>query len=164
MIESPFVREFTMEPQFIKEFSSEHIFDLSEVQVDGHLLLLRNSGGLLNPVTTDLIFAGVLFMELPSMLFGVRITMPCDAKAIEMEKSHTTYQCLNDEFKGEFVYAIASQGKRYHVVASTLWIHVHTLPNGESTLFTFRSDNEERRKEYYSHHLKEWYKIEPTGF
>src|SRR5215207_6863608 len=108
MIESPFVREFTMEPQFLKEFSSEHIFDLSAVQVDGHLLLLRNSGGLLNPVTTDLIFAGVLYMELPSMLFGVRVSMPCDEKAIEMEKSHTTYQCLNDEFKGEFVYAIES--------------------------------------------------------
>jgi hypothetical protein len=161
MIESPFVREFSMEPQYLKEFSSEHIFDISEVEIDGRLLLLRNSAGLPSPVTTDLIFAGVLYIELPSLLFGVRITLPCDEKAVEIEKNHTTYQCLSDEFKGEFVYAIESQGKRYHVVASTLWIHIHTLPNGESTLFTFRADNEERRKDYYSHNLKEWYKIEP---
>jgi hypothetical protein len=162
MIDPHFTKEFSMEPQFIKEFSSEHHFDIWDAQPGGHLLLLRSYGGDHDPVTTDLIFAGVLYVELPSMLYGLRVTLPCDDKAIEIEKSHTTFQCVSDDYKGEFVYAIESQGKRYHVVASTLWIQVHTLPDGQSTLFTFNMyGDEERRKEYYDFHLKEWYKIEP---
>lgn len=163
MINSRFNTEFSMEPQFIKEFISERSFHISDAE-EGGLLLLRDYGGVHDPITTDLIFAGVLHIDLPFMLFGLRITMPCDEKAIEVEKRHTTFQCVSDEFKGEFVYAIESQGKRYHVVASTLWIHVHTLPDGESTLFTFDMyHSQERRKDYFDHHLKEWYKIEPAG-
>lgn len=152
-----------IEPRIVKEFSSERIFDLSDA-VRPNLLLFRNYGGSFNPVTTDLIFAGVLYMEIPSILFGIRITIPCDEKAIEIEKNHTTFQCVADEYKGELVYAIESEGKRFHVVASTLWIHIHTLPSDQSTLFTFDGDgNSELRKVYYSDHLKEWYKLEPVG-
>jgi hypothetical protein len=103
----------------------------------------------------DLIFGGVLYIELPSMLFGIHVTRPCDKISVELEKKHTTYQSAN--YDGEFVYSIESRNTRFNVVASALWIHINTLP--ESSLIPMCKNGFITNEEYYSKYVQEAYKI-----
>jgi hypothetical protein len=141
-----------MKQKLVADFSSERAFDIFDAEAGHHFLLVRSSGGEHN-VNIDLIFGGVLFVELPSSLFGIKISKPCDEKALELEKRFTTYQAA--EYKGEFVYALESQGNRFHIVASALWIHENTLPT--SSLIPMCKDR--KVEEYYANYVKKEYKL-----
>ena len=47
-----------------------------------------------NPINIDLIFRGVIYIEISSALYGISVTKPCDEKSIELEKEHLTYQSV----------------------------------------------------------------------
>ncbi|CAN5683764.1 hypothetical protein BH24ACI1_BH24ACI1_18080 [soil metagenome] len=142
-----------MEKKLITNFSSERTFDIYDADASYHFLLVRSSGGM-HDVNIDLIFGGVLYIELPSLLFGVKVTKPCDEKSVELEKRYTTYQSAN--YEGEYVYSIESGSTRFNVVASALWIHVNSLPT--SSLIPMCEDTNEK-EDYYAKYLKEEYTL-----
>ncbi len=141
-----------MEPILVTDYISDRTFDIYDAEAGYHFLLVRSSGGQHN-VNVDLIFGGVLYVEIPSCLFGIKVSKPCDEKAVELEKRFTTYQSAH--YKGEFVYAIESEGNRFHIVASVLWIHVNTL--AESSLIPMCKEG---KQEYYENYVKKEYKLQ----
>lgn len=146
-----------MKPRIINEYSSERCFDLYDIW-DARCVLLRSQGGSYGGKNIDLIFLGTRYIELPTNLYGLRITKPKDERAINCEKRFAD-DLLLDECDGDFVYCAESDGERYHVIASGLWIQVNTLPNGESSLSILFDSDEEGKRKYYEQYVEEWQKI-----
>jgi hypothetical protein len=144
-----------MEPIWVPEFTSERTFEIFDADAMYSFVLLRSSGGSFSE-NVDLIFAGVLYLEIPSTFSGLTVSVPCDEEAVELEKRFTTYQSANHD--GEFVYAIESGGSRFHVVASTLWIHVNTFPTSSLTPMAH-----EGKEGHYAKHVLEEYRLKPGG-
>jgi hypothetical protein len=147
-----------MKPRIISEYSSERCFDLADVW-DGRCVLLRSQGGSYGGKNIDLIFLGTRYIELPTNLYGLRITKPKDEQAIKCEKRFAD-DLLLDECEGDFVYSVESDGERYHVIASGLWMQVNTLLNGESPLSILFDRDEEGKRKYYEQYVEEWQKVE----
>lgn len=143
-----------MDPTIVAEFLSKRAFTLYDCYIGHQHLLLRSEAGLRTGENVDLIFAAIQYLEIPFLLYGVRITRPRDEQAISLEKKFAA-----KTYDGDFVYAIESQGKRFHVIASTLLIHVNTLPIGISSLTPMCKGELDDQKAYYAQYVKEWYKI-----
>lgn len=146
------------EPIVVTEFKSKRSFWISDARNSD--LVLRSPGGMFNPINIDIIFRAVLYIEMPFSLTGIRVTQPCDQKALELEERFCKYRCVADNYLGELVYAIESDGGRYHVVASTACVHVNTLPEDRLPLWFLEDADSKDEADYFRKYVKEYYRIE----
>src|SRR5262245_37755189 len=130
-----------MEPTYLKEYESPYAFRLYDVFKDN--LLLRCQGGIFLAEDVggdiDLIFLGAEYIELPMLLHGIRISKPRDNLALSIEKKYAPNRL---SVPGDRVYAIESEGNRYHIIASNFWIQVckdHTLESSLIPLSSYRT-------------------------
>lgn len=137
-------------PVRVSEFSSEKIFRLFDYYISHQHMLLRSSAGSGDGENLDLIFGAVQYVEMLSILHGVRITRPTREEAASVEARSGA-----DTNGGVLVYALDSGGRRFYVVASTLWIHKNTLPSLKSSLDHMCSADRAVYKEYYSEYVTE---------
>lgn len=138
-------------PVSVAEFSSERIFSLFDYYVGHQHLLLRSSAGHGGDENLDLIFGAVQYVELPSVLRGVRVTRPGGDEAETVEKRSGA-----DTNGGRLIYALDSGGRRFYVVASTLWIHKNKLPGLKSSLIPMCSTDRAECAEYYADYVTEY--------
>ncbi len=150
-----------MEPKILNEFISEKSFWISDARDSD--LVLRSPGGMFNPINIDILFRAVLYMELPFSLTGIRITQPCDKKAIELEAKFGNLRSVADSFLGELVYVIESEGERYHIVASGAYVHINTLPSDRLPLWFYADNGPMDEDEYFQTYGEEYFKIERTA-
>lgn len=148
-----------MDPVYLKEYSSEKNFLLYEAGVytglSGDMVVFRALGGKFAGASIDLIFLGLVYFEMPNRLRGVRVWRPRDESALQFGNSFAPY--YGDEL-GDKVYAVESEGKRFHVIAANFWVHVHKDFNRVSAL---RPLNDlDARDEYIERYVKDWYKVE----
>jgi hypothetical protein len=146
-----------MKPIVLDAFSSDKCFDCFDVE-DPKFLLLRSRRGMFRPSNTDLIFGAVQHVDLPWSLFGVKVSRPRDEFAIEIEKRYANENYISD-YQGEWAFILESGERRYHVIASALWIHVNTLPSQESSLKYVDEIISGADGPYHMKHVKEYYKV-----
>lgn len=136
-----------MDPIYLKEYTSEKYFVLYEAEVNttlcSDMVVFRAMGGVFAGPSIDLIFLGLDYFEMPNRLRGVRVWRPRDQYALQFGKSSAPHY---GEELGDNVYAIESNGKRYHAVADNIWVHVHRELNRVSALTSFNDLGE--RDEY----------------
>lgn len=124
-----------MDPIFLKESSSEKCFSLYEAGVYtalcGDAVVFRAMGGVLAGPSIDLIFLGLVYFEMPNRLPGARVWRPRDQCALQFGSSFAAH--FGEEL-GDKVYAVESNGKRFHAIAANFWVHVHRELNRVSAL------------------------------
>jgi hypothetical protein len=149
----------SMDPTYLKEYVSPFGFRLYDVF--GDHLLLRCPGGMFLGEDIggdiDLVFLGIEYVELPALLRGVHITKPRDEIAISIE---TKYIPNRTSDPGDRVYAVTSEGNRFHVIATNFWIHILRTHSKESSLPPLFGGNLTERDKYFRERVKEWYKLE----
>src|SRR5262245_37884450 len=122
-----------MEPVYLDKYSSEYAFRLYDY-MDGNVLL-RNPGGLFMGEETggniDLVFLGVDYIAIPTLLRGVEIERTRDEIALLLEKKFLPGSLADP---GDQVYAIYSGGERYNIVARNFWVLVCKDYDKESSL------------------------------
>ena len=148
-----------IDPIVLKEFTSEQHFVLYEAgaftALCGDAVVFRAMGGLFAGPSVDLMFLGLVYFEMPNRLQGVRVWRPRDDRALQFGKSFAAH--YGDEL-GEKVYAVETGGKRFHVIASNFWVHVHRELNRVSALTPL--NDLRARDEYIERYVKDWYKVE----
>jgi len=148
-----------VDPIFLKEFSSEMHFVLYEAgaytALCGDMVVFRAMGGLFAGPSMDLIFLGLDYFEMPNRLQGVRVWRPRDHRALEFGSSFVPQY---GEELADKVYAVESDGKRFHVIAGNFWVHVHREFNRVSALTPLNDLG--ARDEYIERYVKDWYKVE----
>jgi hypothetical protein len=148
-----------MDPVFLKEYSSESSFVLYEAgaytALCGDMVVFRAMGGLMARPGIDLIFLGLVYFEMPNQLRGVRVWRPRDESALQFGSSFAPH--YGDEL-GDKVYAVESNGKRFHAIAANFWVHVHRELNRVSALTAL--NDLDARDEYIERYVKAWYKVE----
>jgi len=148
-----------MDPKYLKEYSSEKHFVLYEAApytgLCGEMVVFRAMGGKFAGPSIDLIFLGLVYFEMPNRLQGVRVWRPRDEGAIQFGKSYAPYY---GEQLGDKVYAVESNGKRFHAIAGNFWVHVHREFNRVSALKPL--NDLDARDEYIERYVKDWYKVE----
>ena len=92
---------------------------------------------------------------MPNELRGVRVGQPRDEAALEFAKS---FARQNAEELVDRVYAVETNGKRFHCIAAKLWVHVHRELNRVSALTPL--NDLDARDAYIQRYVKEWYKVE----
>jgi hypothetical protein len=147
-----------MEPKIVNEYSSEKWFRLYDVW-GARCLLFRSESSMFERKNVDLIFIGTRYIELPTDLCGLRIRKPKDEQAIMCERRFAD-DLLLDECNGDFVYRIESEGERYHIIASGIWVQVNTLPDEESPLRLLFEGDDDGSRGYYEQYVEEWQKVE----
>jgi hypothetical protein len=148
-----------MEPTHLKKYESPYGFRLYDVYE--HAVLLRCKGGMLLGEDTggniDLIFLGVDYIELPMLLRGISISKPRDELALAIENK---YMPPRGSDPGDRIFAIESEGKRFHLIASNFWVQINKKAVEESSLIPLLSNNLAERDAYMLEQVKEWYKLE----
>jgi hypothetical protein len=148
-----------MEPIVLKEYSSENRFVLYEAgaftPLCSDVVVFRAMGGMFAGPSIDLIFLGLNYFEMPNQLRGVRVWRPRDEGALEFGRSFAPHHGAE---LGDRVYAVESNGKRFHVIAAKFWVHLHRTPNRTSALTSL--NDLDARDEYIQRYVKEWYKVE----
>ena len=104
--------------------------------------------------TVDIMFLGAIYIELPTHIKGLKVTKPKD----NLSKNYAEKYDKGFNFD-ERVYAIESNGNRYHVVASNLWIHVHKKRISELPIKHFISQDLDSYNNYLSKYVQDWIKI-----
>ena len=148
-----------MDPRYLKEYSAEKLFHLYEAalytDLCGEMVVFRAMGGMFAGPSIDLIFAGVIYFEMPNQLRGARVWRPRDEGALEFGNTFSPHY---GEQLGDKVYAVESNGKRFHAIAGNFWVHVHREPNRVSALKAL--NDLDARDEYIERYVKDWYKVE----
>ena len=143
----------------MNEYSSDKCFDLYEAgtytPLCGDVVVFRAMGGMFTGPSIDLIFLGLDYFEMPNRLRGVRVWRPRDERALEFGRSFGPYY---GEELGEKVYAVESNGKRFHAIAAKCWIQVHRELNRDGALTPLNDIG--GRDAYIERYVKEWYKVE----
>ena len=147
-----------MDPIFLKEYSSEKRFVLYEAgaytALCGDVVVFRALGGAFAGSSIDLIFLGLVYFEMPNLLQGVRVWQPRDESALQFGRSFAPQY---GEELGDKVYAVESNGKRFHAIAANFWVHVHRALNRVSALTPL--NDLDARDEYLERYVKDWYKV-----
>jgi hypothetical protein len=108
----------------------------------------------------DLIFLSTDYIEIPFRLHGLRVTRPRDEAAIQCYRSfNPNPKEVFDLPEGWRVFAIESEGKRFHIISGKMWVLVHDDLNEGSSIPPMLKDLD-KREEYLARHVKEWYKLE----
>lgn len=148
-----------MNPTILKEYSSDKRFILYEAApytpLFGEAVVFRAMGGMLAGPSMDLIFLGVHYFELPNQLSGVRVWRPRDDEALQFGRSFAP------DYSGELadrVYGVEVNGKRFHVIATGFWVHLHRELNRSSALTQL--NDLDARDAYIQRYVKEWFKVE----
>jgi hypothetical protein len=150
-----------IEPIPISEYSSPRSFHLFDASWGGGCVLLHGFGGMYLGDAIDLIFLSTDYIQVPTELRGVTVTQPCDELAVECERMFGQRRRL-EEPEGRRVFAVESEGQRFHVIASKLWVMVRTH-NGKSSLPTLFDDDSAVRDGFINGQVKEWYKMTALG-
>jgi hypothetical protein len=150
-----------MEPTTVSEYSAPRRFHLFDALWGSGCVLLHGFGGMFVGDAIDLIFLGTDYIQLPTRLDGVAVTQPRDAPAVECEKEFGTSR-RGETPQGRRVFAIESEGRRFHVVAAKLWVMTRTH-TGKSSLPVLFGDDLAARETYINEQVKEWYKMTALG-
>lgn len=110
---------------------SKRIFRIWDFRVSHDQLLIRSPKSASEPSNIDLAFVGVEFVELPTMLKGLRVAEPTadDAKRVEL--------ALNRPVALNRVFVIETDGHRYAIVAAAMRVSENELDMFESSLERF---------------------------
>lgn len=151
-----------MDPVVIKEYSSEKRFVLYEAGVYTELcsdmVVFRALGGMFAGPSVDLIFLGIGYYELPSELNSFRVSKPRDQQALEFSKAmpHQHRQKSGDELC-ERLYAVESDGKRFHVFGAKCWVFEYSEPQRSSALSALNDLS--HRDAYLERYVRRWYSV-----
>jgi len=155
--------EFVKNPVYRKEFKTDGGFRLFEAKGDWLVFRCQPSSYIVpgeskKRTTVDLILQGTIFIELPTLIHGFKLTRPRD----NLSKSFAD-QWDRNNFWGteeERVYAIETEGNRFHIVGANLWIQILNERISESPLSHFYHGSLEQYNEYLERYVEEWIKIE----
>ena len=144
-----------MDPVVLKEYSSEKRFVLYEAGVYtglcGDMVVFRALGGMFAGPSVDLIFLGLGYFELPSQLNGFRVSKPRDQQALEFSKA------MLPGYEEKRVYAIESNGKRFHVIGGKCWVFEYSEPQRSSALNAL--NDPASRDAYLERYVRAWYSL-----
>ena len=151
-----------MDPVVLKEYSSEKRFVLYEAGVYTELcsdmVVFRALGGMFAGPSVDLIFLGFAYFELPSELNGFRVSKPRDQQALEFIRAMPhQYREKPGEELCERVYAVESEGKRFHVFGAKCWVFEYSQPQRSSALSALNDLS--NRDAYLERYVKHWYSV-----
>ena len=149
------------EPTSIDEYSSERGFHLFDAAWGGGCVLLHGFGGMFVGDAIDLIFLGTEYLQVPAELRGVSITQPRDGLSVECERTFGGRR-QGEGPQGNRVFAIESEGQRFHVIAAKLWVMTRTH-TGESSLPVLFGDDLAAREKFIDEQVREWYKMTALG-
>lgn len=116
-------------------YSTERHFRLWDYTVSHDQLLLRSPGTPESPKNLDVIFLGVDYLSIPTMLTGLKLgraSVKDSAKVIGRLKEAP--DCCE-------VYAVVTGGHRYYIVAVAFRVYENDLDLFESSLEYFTNDN-----------------------
>lgn len=115
----------------VNEYSSNRWFKVFDFHTSYEHFLIRSEKGTRDGYANnvDLIFFAVQFISIPTSFDGIKITNPCNKKAIEIEKKYAL-----KPNKGKFVFFLESETKKHFIIASSLAIDEHNLNVNESSL------------------------------
>jgi hypothetical protein len=150
-----------IEPTLISEYSSPGSFHLFDASWGEGCVLLHSFGSMFVGDAIDLIFLCTDYIQVPTELHGVVVTQPRDGLAVECERTFGRRRRL-EEPEGRRVFAVDSDGRRFHVIAAKLWVIVRTH-TGESSLPALFGKDSEARDEFVNGQVKEWYKMTALG-
>lgn len=155
--------EFIKNPIFLKEYKTDSGFRL--VEAKNNWISFRSEpssyvipGESKPRPTIDLILLGAIFIELPTCFNELKLTKPKDnLSKIYAEKYDKNFNNLENK---ERVYAIESQGNRFHIVTANLWILIHKERTLELPLNYFYDGDLKRYNDYLENYVEKWIKIE----
>ena len=118
----------------------------------------RALGGMFAGPSVDLIFLGIGYYELPSELNSFRVSKPRDQQALEFSKAmpHQHRQKSGDELC-ERLYAVESDGKRFHVFGAKCWVFEYSEPQRSSALSALNDLS--HRDAYLERYVRRWYSV-----
>jgi hypothetical protein len=146
-----------IEPTLIREYSSPRAFHLFDVSWGGNCVLLHGHGGMFLGKAIDLIFLGTEYIQVPAEMHGVTVTQPFDKLAIECERVYGRRR-EGEKPLGNRVFALESEGQRFHIIAAKLWVIVRTH-DGKSSLPLLFGDDVGARDAFINEQINEWYKM-----
>jgi len=117
--------------------------------------VFRAMGGTFAGPSIDIVFLGLKYFELPNQLRGIRVFKPGDEEARQFGKA---FAPENECDVRDHVYAVESNGKRFHVIAATFWVFVYLSLQRTSALGPLNDLT--TRDQFIERNVKEWYKIE----
>jgi hypothetical protein len=124
----------------------------------GDMVVFRALGGMFLGPSVDLIFLGFAYFELPSELNGFRVSKPRDQQALEFVRAMPRqYREKSGEELCERVYAVESNGKRFHVFAAKCWAFEYSEPQRRSALGALNDLS--KRDEYLERYVRAWYSV-----
>ena len=145
-------------PVYLREFSVPCVFWFFEAK--GNWIVFRSHPSSYTPEgetkprpSVDLILLGAIFIELETTLYGLKITRPRDQLSATYREKYD--QGFNFSENEERVYAIESQGNRFHVITANLWIHIHKQRMGESPLNHFYDGDITKYNEYLDKYVEQ---------
>jgi len=149
-----------MNPTKINEYLSRRGFHLHEAGQSGTLVIRANKSPDPKAVESsdfiDLVFMTTDYVELPYRLAGLRVSQPCDKLAVLCEQNFSPRRS-GEIPTGKRVFAIESDGKRFHIIAAKLWILVSKQSNNGALLDALLSGDPSFRDNFISRFLKQWY-------
>lgn len=144
-----------MDPVVLKEYSSEKHFVLYEAgaytPLCGDMVVFRAMGGMFAGPSVDLIFLGSGYFELPNQLMGFRVSTPCDQQALEFSEA------MLPRYEEKRVYAVESNGKRFHVSGGKCWVFEYSQPQRSSALTALNDLS--NRDVYLKRYVRAWYSV-----
>ena len=144
-----------MDPIVLKEYSSEKRFILYEAaaytELCGDMVVFRAMGGMFAGPSVDLIFLGIGYFELPNQLNGFRVSKPCDQQAVEFSEA------MLPGYEEKRVYAVESNGKRFHVAGGKCWVFEYSQPQRSSALNALNDLS--NRDAYFERYVRAWYSL-----
>ncbi|KOY86812.1 hypothetical protein AD998_12265 [bacterium 336/3] len=137
-------------------------FTLIDFSVTHKLLLLRKSDfnfDKVEPLNTDIIFAGVAYLELDTIFEDITISKLGDKHDIEYFRQRSCIETYDDDFViHENIFVLESQGKKFYIVARDVIIENNNYDSAKTSL-----KPKWRNIDYENHIPKDLFQINPKS-
>lgn len=143
-----------LEPVSINEYSSPRTFELHDVVPGPRVLVLHSFGGMFLGDAIDLVFLGMDYVNVPFELNGLKVSQPCDERAVQYEREFGVRRKLEAP-EGRRVFVVQSLGKEWVIIAAKMWVLVTAHDPGLSLEPLF-ADHGRERDGFIDRHVKEW--------